>query len=479
MGKKDGETKKVEEKTEETKPKLGKHEKPPKPEQPDEKAFNESKQEFEDELDKCREQIKKLSEKINAAQTGKEEYEAQREVLNTDFMQARDKFDELRKKQFELIDQIKQQNQVAKENKRELREMTRELGGEGGEEAIDNKIRELEYKMQTGTHSLKAEKDMMSQIKELKKKKPAVISMARKVEKLSEDATLAEGASKPLDEQIKECRAEIEVAKAEKDVKKAALDKLRDSRQKQRDSVKKEIDAKNALKERMDAARASIKKLRDAYMDKKRAYDNWEWECRKIDRAIREERWAKEQEAWEAEKKKLELEKKNEKPFFDECVLIEQTMTYCNNLLNPSKKAEEEKKKTAADFEDIEGRTILVSKKDREAEMWLAPKGKKLRNKGQQGGSKKNNTIQHNIATFTLFDELSKLGDKKNKKPIAAPLTLADVPAVIEALKEKQAYYDAKIADWQKEMDKLAAEVQEADAKAAADAAETEETKDE
>lgn len=304
---------------------------------------------------------------------------------------------------------------------------------------------------------------------------------------------LAGGVALPLEEQIKEVREKIDAVKVEKQAKKDKLDELRAKRMKQREAVRGEIDQKDAIKKQMDEIYNEKKKISDEHWEKKRAFQNWEWECRQIERKIREDRWEKEQEAWEAEQKKVELEKNAEKPHFDEMVLIEQTQTYLNNLINPNQSAEEEKKKTADDFEDIEGRTILVSKKDREQEFWMAPSKKKGGNKkkgGQNQGGKKGQ-IQHNMGTFQLFDQISKLGDKKNREVIAAPLTLADVPACLEKLSKKMSFYEKKIAAWEVEREKLALEVKEAEAKGAAAkaelaaqesavaAAQTDETKDE
>ena len=295
--KKEAPAKEVEEKkTEATKEK--KWQKPEKPEAPDEEAFNASKKVYEDELEGYRSELKKLSEKIDAAQTGKESYEAEKKVLQDAFDSARGKFDELRKKQFDLIDKIKKENEQNKTNRDERRRIDKELGGMGeNEEAIDAKIRALEYKMQTSSMTLKAEKDLMQEIKELKKKKPQMQALAKKKEKLDEDMNVANGAAqaageaaKPLDEQIKECRAEIDEAKKEKDARKAELDALREKRQNQRKAVSKEIGEKEEIKGKMTKCRDEIQKIWDSHKKKKNAHWEWERECKRIDWEIKNER---------------------------------------------------------------------------------------------------------------------------------------------------------------------------------------------
>ncbi len=96
----------------------GKYIKPKEPEKPDEKAYEIEKAAFDKKLEALREKVRKLSDTINKAQDGKEDYEAKKKTLQDDFETAKGKFDELRNKQFELINQIKAQNQQAKENKR-------------------------------------------------------------------------------------------------------------------------------------------------------------------------------------------------------------------------------------------------------------------------------------------------------------------------------------------------------------------------
>merc|ERR1712099_180514 len=147
--------------------------------------------------------------------------------------------------------------------------------------------------------------------------------------------------------------------------------------------------------------------------------------------------------AWQKQKdlenKKKAAEKLEEQPYVAEITLIEQTMAFCNSLVQKKgDDTKEEKKETAHD--NPEGTEVLLKKEDRD-EFYLAPtaKGKKSKSKNKggkaEGGSK---PIKHNAETFRLFDQLK----------LDAPITTDDIPPLITKLEEKLKSYEEKVEQW-------------------------------
>merc|ERR1712087_705294 len=180
--------------------------------------------------------------------------------------------------------------------------------------------------------------------------------------------------------------------------------------------------------------------IRDELRQKEREYYKYQADLRKI----RQEKQMEERQAWQKQKdldnKKKAAERLEEQPFVAEITLIEQTIAFCNSLVQ--KKGEdtkEEKKETAHD--NPEGTEVLLKKEDRD-EFYLAPtaKGKKSKSKNKggkaEGGSK---PIKHNAETFRLFDQLK----------LDAPITTDEVPALLEKLEAKLVDYQEKVKVWE------------------------------
>merc|ERR1712203_646036 len=131
-------------------------------------------------------------------------------------------------------------------------------------------------------------------------------------------------------------------------------------------------------------------------------------------------------------------EKLEEQPYVAEITLIEQTIAFCNSLVQKKvDDAKEEKKELT--HNNPEGTEVLVKKSDQEEFFMMPSKAKKSKGKktGKAEGSAK--PIKHNAETFRLFDQLK----------LDAPITTDEVPALIEKLEEKLADYQHKVKVWE------------------------------
>merc|ERR1711988_357208 len=139
--------------------------------------------------------------------------------------------------------------------------------------------------------------------------------------------------------------------------------------------------------------------------------------------------------------------------FVSEITLIEQTVKFCKDLLpQETSKKEEEAKETEHKLKD--GEMLLLSKEKRGEEYYYAPtkKGKKGKSGGgakEADGSKK--PIKHNAETFKLFDSLK----------LDPPLTVAQIPAILEKLEVQMAEYQAKVKDWEQNKEEMKRKIKE------------------
>merc|ERR1711971_484189 len=167
-------------------------------------------------------------------------------------------------------------------------------------------------------------------------------------------------------------------------------------------------------------------------------------------RRIRNEKYQEEKKAQEAEwkmrKMQGEIEKLDVNPQVSVMVLIEQTITFCKSLL-PQEKAEEKEEKKETNYNNKDGETILLRKDAREEEFFFAPTAKKRGKKGKSSSddnaSKK--AIKHNAETFKLFDALK----------VEAPITVADVPAVLEKLEKEMVVCQEKLDAWEAQKEEM------------------------
>merc|ERR1711862_945758 len=158
-----------------------------------------------------------------------------------------------------------------------------------------------------------------------------------------------------------------------------------------------------------------------------------------------EERKAKEAE-WRLQKMAKEVEKLDENPYVSQITLIEQTVQFCKDLL-PKEVAEDKEEKKEIVFNNKDGEVVLGKKEDRADEFYFAPTKKK-------GGAKKANkpaedltkkSIKHNAETFKLFDSLG----------LESPITVADVPALIEKLDKQMESFQEKVKAFEEQKEEM------------------------
>ncbi|CAE7613591.1 unnamed protein product [Symbiodinium sp. CCMP2592] len=183
---------------------------------------------------------------------------------------------------------------------------------------------------------------------------------------------------------------------------------------------------------------------------------------------------AERQKEYDLRRKQREAEKLDDQPYVAEITLIEQTMKFCQGLVQ-SKVEDKSDEKKEVSHENVDGCEILLRKEDREEEFYFAPlKGKKDKNKKKGAGETKAAKITHNAETFRLFDQLK----------LDAPLSTDQVPGLLEKLTEQLADYQAKVKEWEEKREDMKKAILEGlseieEKKAARDAEDNAEEKEE
>merc|ERR1711953_192744 len=150
-----------------------------------------------------------------------------------------------------------------------------------------------------------------------------------------------------------------------------------------------------------------------------------------------EERKAQEAE-WRMKKMEAEIEKLDVNPQVSVMVLIEQTITFCKSLL-PQEKTEEKEEKKETVHNNKDGEVVLLKKEDREEEYFFAPTKKKGPKKGKASAD------EPAKKAFKLFDALK----------VEAPITVADVPAVLEKLEKEMVLCQEKLDAWEAQKEEM------------------------
>merc|ERR1712113_565965 len=317
--------------------------------------------------------------------------------------------------------------------KNDLFKMKKSIGYTN-EADIDNRIATIEFKLWTESVPLKEEKKYLLELQELKRNKPKV----SQVHKMEENLTaLREGVS--MKETVQEINGAMAKHREEKKVIQEKLAKIRDERKEKLGDVPQWIEERQQLSEQIGAKMKEKSGIRDEFKQKENEYYKYQQELRRA----RQEKQQEDRIAWEKERnlqnKKKAAERLEEQPYVAEITLIEQTMAFCNSLVQKKgDDTKEEKKETAHD--NPEGTEVLLKKEDRD-EFYLMPaKGKKAKGKkGAKPDDAKAKPIKHNAETFRLFDQLK----------LNAPITTDEVPALLEELEKQLEDYNAKVKKWE------------------------------
>jgi len=408
-------------------------------EAPDNQEFQAKTKVITDEVDQLQQKLKKLSTLIGARSHGKDEFLANKGKIREQIVSEGEAIGELFARKNEIIKNMKASNDASRQSNMELKNMKKSLGVDSTEQ-IDERIASIEFRLWTESITLKEEKKLLEEIKQLKKDKPKVANYYQKEAevKASKEKSGLEG--KSMKDSLELISAEMSVHKERKQELNEELKKLMEERQAQMSDMPELFKQRDELNRSIRAKIDERDALRDEHKKHEQAYFNYM-------RQLREERQEKarqEREQWnkqrELEQRQRRVEKLDEQPHSEHVKLLEQTIKFCRSFQPKEETTQEEIKTTKYDNPDTH--VVLKSKGDREEEFYFAPtkKGKAAKNKTKKpsGGA---SAIKHNAEAFKLFASLR----------LDAPITTDDIPATLEKLEAEMEKYRQKIKKWEEE----------------------------
>lgn len=330
-------------------------------------------------------------------------------------------------------DKFNQNDAVIKKLINEQKDARSRSGFKNPEE-IDAKIASIMQQVDSGSMRLVDEKKALAEVSALRKQKKGfsgLEDLQKKIdEKKAENAELKKTFDNPetraLSQKYEDNQKELDDIKATRENSNKNIDALRAEREK--------------LYQEQQGTYAAIKKVKDEYYASRKAFKEYEDQLYQQ----RRERQKAEREAYEKEKRRRiaeqKLEEASEPAFLDQIRTAEGLIRHFDPTFGPG-----ESDKGPGQFAATAQRTIdetgfkgmKVMKKDDE-DFFVGGGGKK-KGKGKKGAAAaapESGKLNMNIG---IIEELAKVG-------VDPPSTQADVPGVVEKLKEK-------LEAWKKDQD--------------------------
>ncbi|KAF2760140.1 hypothetical protein EJ05DRAFT_436028 [Pseudovirgaria hyperparasitica] len=421
-----------------------------KPERPDEEKFKAEEAKLEKALKEAQDKTVSIQEKLNNRSSNKDSPTAKR------LQEIKAEQDEIKAKQAGSKNSFAQVQERRKKIDEQVKSRIAELNAAKGKlsfksvEEIDREIQRLQKQVDTGTMKLVEEKKNLNEITNLNKQRKNFAGFEQQQKAIDDLKAQSAEQSKQLNDPERKALNDRFTA-----LKNEADELYGQSRSAQKDQ--------NAIWEERNKARtvqnekfAALRKLRDEYHGALREAKNYEREARKI----RNEKYKAEQDAYHAQKRKqnaaTKLEEASAPAYSNEIIIAEGLIRYFDPSALPAKTEAAPSKFAASaggravDTKGFEG--MKVAKKDDE-DYFQGTGGKK----GKKGKTTTAAT-KYSLDIGTI-DELGKVG-------VNPPSSQAEVPGVVEKLKEKLAHWksdqkratDENIAKAQKEIDRLEAE---------------------
>lgn len=378
-----------------------------------------------------------IKEKIDLAQPNRNKDQAnptqkRREELISELKEIRQKQASFKNARASKFDQIKRLDEQLKSRIAEQKAARSKVPYKSLEE-LDRLRDEKQRLVDSGTLKIVDEKKLLGEISAMTKQRKTFASfddgqkqidqLRAKIKEIKDSAEDPE--QKALSDRYNALQKELDDIKAQSDEAYKSLGALRDER--------------SRLKAEQDEKFAAIRKLKDEYYSQRRAYQNYEREARERQR----ERQRAERERIQKERKKAEaerfLQEASDPAFLEEIRRANSLLRFLDPsaaesskgpLLADSGLAAQAQRKV--DDSGLQG-VKLVRKEDRDDD-YLAPTVKKGK-KGKKGQGAADAGNKFNCPPSVVQD-CAYLG-------VDPPMSAAEVPAVVEKVQEKLAYWKA------------------------------------
>merc|ERR1719453_2841558 len=331
--------------------------------QPDRTELDAALEVINNAINGLQEKGKAINDQITAKSAGKEEHFKARDEIKTKLDEYSERIDALEKKRKTIMDGISNKDKEDRQKRQDLNDMKKKLGFQS-EAEIDAEINKIETSMQTESHTLKKEKELMAKIQELRKSKPMVSKYAAMESGQGGGENAGVDSLKNNIEDIK--KELIEVREAKK-IQSQAYSTLMEARQKVMGDVPKMFEERETINGLIREKIMERNTLRDEFNTKQRAFSSYLNEARQIrgERA-RLERESREKEWKERRKTEMPDEGPKALPYTDDLTYLDNMISHLKALL-PKEAADEEKKAEDTSVANAPaGNLILMGKNQQE-----------------------------------------------------------------------------------------------------------------
>eukprot|EP01066_Platyproteum_vivax_P010206 Platyproteum_vivax@DN4545_c0_g1_i1.p1 len=394
----------------------------------DTKEWDDQIAEVDKKISDMQQEMVQLRAEIEKKNAGRQDFMAAKSEINSVINELDEKIAKLEDSREKIRAKISETTAQGRELKKEASAMKSRLGF-SSEREIDDAIAKIEYRMSTNSFSLKEEKKLMAEIRELKNQKP----MLTQFQHMQASSGADDYSTAPLKDQMSNTTGQLRELRDNKNTQRDKLNKLIEKRKKATDGVPQLIEERNKLDLEIKEQYAQRKKLGTEKTKKVREYNqnmmekrSQQLEKNKAEKALREAQNELKSLEWELEHVEDEL------PYAFQTHLCEQAITYVKTLMKPTTEEKPSDNNQVFDVSEIaEGAVVLKAKKDRDYEYWHAPTKGKKKNTKTSKKDEKTGKLAHSIDTLNFFQQLE----------MTAPMSYAEVPACSEQLETKLANY--------------------------------------
>merc|ERR1719162_2594516 len=309
------------------------------------------------EIDKLKEKKDKLSESINSRSGDKGEFFSKKSEISAKIQGFKEKIDALHAQKDEMYKGVDEKKGEKTQMVQDVKKMKASIGFKS-EEEMDERLRNIEYRLQTETIPLKEEKDLLKEMQEIKRNRPKVAQVNKLEDGLSkfDSGGGVKETLSTIKEQIRNWMQEKSKVVEERDaLNKEYEGKLGDNNA---------YEERNALSQKIKEKQEERSKVREEFREEENKFR----ELMNKKREEQQARYAAErdgrQKEWEQHSRQKKLEKIDEQPFVTEITLIEQTIKFCKSLTS-GKEVEKKEDKKDIEHNNMDGLQVLGKKDER------------------------------------------------------------------------------------------------------------------
>jgi len=376
---------------------------------------------LQDQISEIRVQIDEASNQRNGQQGVLNEARALMQALKTEQQQVRSEMQA-------MMNARNAAQEVANKQLAQNRTMRAELKFTTVEE-IDAAIIRLERQQNTTSMSLTEEKKLLKEIEALKQSKKMVAKFSEQISVVETSKASADSFNSGINDKQAALKAINEKINAQWQL----LKDMGNNSDEMKSTVPALIERRNALRTQIDEKFEQIRQLRADLKAANDEYFNYTREQKRIKAEKKKAEYDARQSEIEARKKAVEAEEAAKIPYEEEMSLCDCLVKYLEDSFLEKEDVKVSAPSASAECAALEtdGLVLRALRRDDDDTPFLGGGKKKKEKNKKDVKKKKNDAITHTLDTLESFALLS----------LDPPVLKSDVPAAINAVKEKKKWY--------------------------------------